>query len=74
MDDVAEVMTVSVLTKVRDELVHVHVVGLERATRRQVEVANDFVDPNPASNVASFRGLFMKLLGPVFSGALGIQC
>ena len=44
MDCVAEIMSVLVILKVRNEFVNVHVVGLEGSTRGKVNVADDFVD------------------------------
>lgn len=70
MDGVREIMTVSVVTQVRNQLVQIARVGLERTTRREVYVADDLVYANPSRDVAAFIRLFLKLVRPAFIFAL----
>jgi len=69
VDPVAKVVLVASL-EVRDEIVHVHGIGLERASGREVEVADDFVHADLARDVAAFLGLLLDLVGPSFGDAL----
>ena len=44
MDGVSKVVPILVVLQIGDKLVDVHVIGLERASGRQVNVPNDLVD------------------------------
>lgn len=69
VDAVAKVVLVAIL-QIWHEVVNMHSVGLERPSGRQVEVADNLVDANFASHVATFVGLLLDLVSPALRHAL----
>lgn len=59
-------MAVPVVAEVRHQLIKVPRARLERATRGQVNVANDLVHANATGNVAALVSLLLELVGPAF--------
>lgn len=57
-------------SKVVFEVVDVHVAIAEGLARGEVEVADDFVDPNSALDTASLPALFVQMFGVVLALAL----
>ena len=70
MNGVREVVPVAVFLEVWHELVQVGRVGAERATRRQVDVSDDLIDAQTASDVAALARLVLQLVRPTFITAL----
>lgn len=70
MDEMREIVAVGVVSKVRNQLVEITGVGLERAARREVDVSNNFVYANSSKDVAAFICLLLQLLCPSFVLAL----
>jgi hypothetical protein len=70
MNGMREIVAVGVVSEVRDQLVEVTGVGLERAARREVDVSDNFVHANPSRNVATFICLLLQLVCPSFTLAL----
>lgn len=62
--DVPPVMNLTIL-QVRNQVMHVHAIGLERSARREEEVSDDLVDLDAARNVAPFARLGLYFLCPV---------
>jgi len=65
-----KIVVVGVVSEVRDQLVEITGVGLERAARRKVDVSNNFIHANPSRNVATFICLLLQLVCPSFIFAL----
>ena len=70
MNGVREVVPVAVFLEVWHEFVQVGRVGAERATRRQVDVSDDLIDAQTASDVAALARLVLQLVRPTFITAL----
>jgi len=72
VNDMAEIVMVLVL-EIRHQVLNVHVVGLERASVREVEVSDDLVDENSTLNTTALGVLFGNLLAPSFFDALSLE-
>jgi hypothetical protein len=72
VDCVGEIMLAAVVTEVRNQLVQITGIRLERTTRRKMNVADDLIHADTARDSATFFGLFSKLLPPSFIFALTI--
>jgi hypothetical protein len=70
VDAVAKVVTATVLGQVWYEIIDVATASLECPTRGQVKVSDDFVDPDPARDVAALFGLLLQVLRVVLLSAL----
>lgn len=65
-----EVVPIPILAEVRDQVVYIRRARAERAPRREVDVADDFVHAHAAVNVAALARLLLELLGPALVDAL----
>jgi hypothetical protein len=65
-----EVMAIGIILEVWHKFIKVTRVGLERATRREMDISDDLVDTNSTRNVAPFIGLLVQLLCPMLVFAL----
>lgn len=57
MYSMTEVMAVPVVPKVGHQLVNVSRSALERSSRGEIDISDDFVHPQTAGDVTSFVGL-----------------
>lgn len=69
LDDMTPVMHLAVF-KIRHELLEVDSAGLERATRGEMKVSDDFVHFDATCDTTAFPRLRLDGLGPVFGDAL----
>jgi hypothetical protein len=70
VDSMREVVTVSVLLEVWNEIVELGLGRLEGPPWRDMDAPDDLVDSHETSNVAAFRRLLPYMFGPVFLNAL----
>ena len=67
---VRKVVAIAVIFQVWHELVYSGLGRLEGASRREVDVPDDFVHPHETGDVAAFRRLLLDMVGPVLLDAL----
>jgi hypothetical protein len=70
MDLMAKIVSLSVTSKVGNQVVRMHVVRLERTSRTHVQIGCDLFDANAARDITALVHLVLDAVGPVFGDAL----